>query len=39
MHGNYKKNEKILKDIINKNVKCVEPFNKLKIIIQGTRSI
>ena len=33
MHGNYKKGEKILKDIINKNVKSVELHNKLKVII------
>ena len=33
MNGNYKKDEKILKDIINRNVKCVQSDNKLKIII------
>ena len=33
MNGNYKKDEKILKDIINRNLKCVKPDSKLKIII------
>ena len=33
MHQNYKKDERILKEIINRNIKCIENDNKLKLII------
>ena len=33
MHNNYKQDEKILKEIINRNIKCKNNGDKLKIII------
>ena len=33
MHNNYKKDEKILKEIINRNIKCKNNSDKLKIVI------